>query len=76
MNASHSPKIEGIGAAPPGPASGQEADDDARDLFTIRDLAKEFAVSARTLRFYEEKGLLNPRRDGQERSTAGATARG
>jgi DNA-binding transcriptional MerR regulator len=67
LNASHSPKIEDIGAAPPGPASGQEADDDARDLFTIRDLVREFAVSARTLRFYEEKGLLNPRREGQDR---------
>ena len=29
-----------------------------RDVFTIRDLAKEFSVSARTLRFYEEKGLI------------------
>jgi DNA-binding transcriptional MerR regulator len=38
-----------------------------RDTFTIRDLTREFAVSARTLRFYEEKGLLSPRRDGQDR---------
>ena len=37
------------------------------DTFTIRELTKEFAVSSRTLRFYEEKGLLTPRRDGQER---------
>jgi len=36
-------------------------------LFTIRDLAKECGVSARTLRFYEEKGLLNPQRQGLER---------
>jgi DNA-binding transcriptional MerR regulator len=35
--------------------------------FTIRDLARECGVTARTLRFYEEKGLLNPRRNGQER---------
>jgi hypothetical protein len=35
-----------------------------RDLFTIRDLTKEFEVSARTLRFYEEKGLLDPTRRG------------
>lgn len=37
------------------------------DAFSIRDLAKEFDVSARTLRFYEEKGLIAPRRQGQER---------
>jgi|EndMetStandDraft_5_1072996.scaffolds.fasta_scaffold153563_2 DNA-binding transcriptional MerR regulator len=38
-----------------------------RELFSIRDLTKEFDVSARTLRFYEEKGLLDPKRNGQER---------
>jgi DNA-binding transcriptional MerR regulator len=38
-----------------------------RTVFTIRDLAKEFAVTARTLRFYEEKGLLDPARRGEQR---------
>ena len=38
-----------------------------RDVFTIRDLAREFAISARTLRFYEEKGLVNPKRRGEQR---------
>ena len=38
-----------------------------RDVFTIRDLTKEFCVSARTLRFYEEKGLLDPSRRGEQR---------
>ena len=38
-----------------------------RDIFTIRDLTKEFGVSARTLRFYEEKGLLDPTRRGEQR---------
>jgi len=38
-----------------------------RDVFTIRDLIKEFAVSARTLRFYEEKGLVDPSRRGEQR---------
>jgi DNA-binding transcriptional MerR regulator len=38
-----------------------------REVFTIRDLTKEFAVSARTLRFYEEKGLLDPARRGEQR---------
>jgi DNA-binding transcriptional MerR regulator len=34
------------------------------DRFTIHDLIAEFAVTARTLRFYEEKGLLAPTREG------------
>ena len=38
-----------------------------REVFTIRDLAKEFAISARTLRFYEEKGLVDPARRGEQR---------
>src|SRR6187401_2739669 len=38
-----------------------------RDVFTIRDLTKEFGVSARTLRFYEEKGLVDPARRGEQR---------
>ena len=35
--------------------------------YTISELAKEFGVTTRTMRFYEEKGLLNPRREGQKR---------
>jgi DNA-binding transcriptional MerR regulator len=38
-----------------------------QQTFTIRDLAKEFGVTARTLRFYEEKELLSPERQGQDR---------
>jgi DNA-binding transcriptional MerR regulator len=38
-----------------------------RDTFSIRDLTREFDVTARTLRFYEERGLLSPHREGQER---------
>jgi len=37
------------------------------DLFTIHDLVAEFEVTSRTLRFYEEKGLLAPSRRGQDR---------
>jgi DNA-binding transcriptional MerR regulator len=37
------------------------------ETFRIRDLAREFGVTARALRFYEECGLLSPRRAGQER---------
>jgi len=38
-----------------------------RDVFAIGDLAREFSISARTLRFYEEKGLLEPKRRGEQR---------
>lgn len=34
---------------------------------TISELAKEFGVTTRTIRFYEEKGLVSPRREGQKR---------
>ena len=35
--------------------------------YTISELAKEFGVTTRTIRFYEEKGLVQPLRDGQKR---------
>lgn len=34
---------------------------------SISDLASEFDVTTRTIRFYEEKGLLTPTRSGQTR---------
>lgn len=36
-------------------------------VFTIGDLAREFGITLRALRFYEDKGLLSPRRDGLAR---------
>ena len=38
-----------------------------RDLFAIADLAREFGISTRAIRFYEAKGLLNPERVGGAR---------
>jgi DNA-binding transcriptional MerR regulator len=35
--------------------------------YTISELAKEFGVTTRTIRFYEEKGLVHPERNGQAR---------
>ena len=35
--------------------------------FTIRELAHEFGVTPRTLRFYEQKGMINPDRRGAAR---------
>ncbi|MCA0371942.1 MAG: MerR family DNA-binding transcriptional regulator [Proteobacteria bacterium] len=36
-------------------------------FWSIGDLSNEFDVTARTLRFYEDKGLLSPIREGQKR---------
>ena len=38
-----------------------------RAEFTIGELAREFDVTPRTIRFYEDQGLLAPRREGQRR---------
>lgn len=35
--------------------------------YSISDLAEEFGVTTRTIRFYEEKGLLKPQRQGTRR---------
>jgi DNA-binding transcriptional MerR regulator len=35
--------------------------------YSISDLASEFDITPRTIRFYEEKALLHPRREGQKR---------
>jgi len=38
-----------------------------RALFTITDLTREFDVTTRTLRFYEQEGLIDPVRRGRTR---------
>ena len=35
--------------------------------FTISELAREFGVTTRTIRFYEDQGLLSPKREGTNR---------
>jgi DNA-binding transcriptional MerR regulator len=40
---------------------------ETRDLFAIAELAKEFGISTRAIRFYEAKGLLSPERVGATR---------
>lgn len=37
-------------------------DIDTAELFGITELCREFGISLRALRFYEDKGLLSPRR--------------
>lgn len=43
------------------------ADGEQGETFTISQLTAEFGVTARALRFYEEEGLLAPRRSGLAR---------
>lgn len=38
-----------------------------KKTYSIRDLASEFDVTPRTIRFYEEKGYLSPAREGTRR---------
>jgi DNA-binding transcriptional MerR regulator len=38
-----------------------------RDYYTISELTREFEVSTRTLRFYEDEGLIHPVRRGRTR---------
>lgn len=35
--------------------------------YSISDMAREFDITTRTIRFYEEAGLLDPHREGQQR---------
>ena len=37
------------------------------ETYTIGELAEEFGITSRTLRLYEEEGLLDPRREGTRR---------
>lgn len=40
---------------------------DAEELSRIGEIAGEFDITLRTLRFYEDKGLINPKRVGTSR---------
>jgi len=42
-------------------------DEAERSEFSISELAREFDITPRAIRFYEDQGLLAPRRDGQRR---------
>jgi DNA-binding transcriptional MerR regulator len=43
------------------------ADSSDRSEYSISELAQEFDVTPRAIRFYEDQGLLAPRRAGQRR---------
>lgn len=41
---------------------GQKNSEKRKNIYTISELAKEFDISTRTIRYYEEVGLLSPKR--------------
>lgn len=51
-------------AAAAAAADAHMSGDMSEELEKIGDIAKQFGVTLRTLRFYEDKGLLTPKRDG------------
>lgn len=51
-------------AAPPLDAA---PSDRSEKLYTVTELARDLGVTARTLRFYEDRGLIAPRRAGTTR---------
>lgn len=38
-----------------------------RQFYTITELTREFGITTRTLRFYEDEGMLSPARRGRQR---------
>src|SRR5580704_7246302 len=49
---------------------------DPQRIYSIAELAREYAITARTIRFYEDEGLIKPRRQGLTRLySAGDRAR-
>jgi len=49
-------------------AQGQlSADTGAQECYSISELSREFEVTTRTIRFYEDEGLLRPERVGRQR---------
>jgi DNA-binding transcriptional MerR regulator len=53
-------------AVPAAPAAKINPRDAAR-IYSIAELAREFGITARTIRFYEDEGLIKPRRHGLTR---------
>lgn len=62
---SRPPDKEMGGLPSPGPGAELIAEESA---LTIGDLAAEFDITTRTIRFYEARGLLSPQRRGTNRS--------
>ena len=57
--------LAGMASAPePSPSA---VDDGPRPTWTIAEVAEEFGITHRTIRYYEDKGLISPERRGTQR---------
>ena len=54
-------------AAPSAVPAKSSASRDSARIYSIAELAREFGITARTMRFYEDEGLIKPRRQGLTR---------
>ena len=54
-------------AASPAALAKNTASRDSARIYSIAELAREFGITARTMRFYEDEGLIKPRRQGLTR---------
>ena len=55
-------------AVPPAASAAQNsAPRDSQRIYSIAELSREFAITPRTIRFYEDEGLIKPRRQGLTR---------
>jgi DNA-binding transcriptional MerR regulator len=54
-------------AAPSAVPAKSTAPRDSARIYSIAELAREFGITARTMRFYEDEGLIKPRRQGLTR---------
>jgi DNA-binding transcriptional MerR regulator len=54
-------------AAPEAALNPDEARDDTEEFARIGEMARSFDVTLRALRFYEDRGLIHPRREGTTR---------
>jgi DNA-binding transcriptional MerR regulator len=45
----------------------EDRGDSAGQFYSVTQLARDLGVTARTIRFYEDKGLISPRRAGNNR---------
>ena len=59
--------LAGANAGNGGTRSAMASKSEVTEYFTITELTREFGVSTRTIRFYEDEGLLNPVRRGRTR---------
>ena len=67
MSASHAPASRAKSRVASTDVETGRGDAHARTAWSISDLAQEFALTTRAIRFYEDEGLLAPQREGTRR---------